>query len=111
MRTSSGAGAAYLLGVAAAVGCYDVGTRWEGAPPATLPAAPPCAVGAQRCALGKVQACAVDPNAGPVWTDVEDCAATGKVCAPTLFQCTACVPDQQFCDGQQAKLCHHDGSA
>jgi hypothetical protein len=98
------------LGLLAAVSCFDAGTRWEGAPPASAPAAPLCTVGAQRCALGVVQKCAEDGSGTAAWADVQDCAAQGQVCAPTLLQCTACVPDEPGCQGQQATLCHHDGS-
>jgi hypothetical protein len=77
----------------------------------SLPAAPACIVGGQRCALGKIQRCAEDASGAAAWTDVEDCTGKGQVCAPTLFQCTTCVPDEPLCDGQQSLLCRHDGSA
>jgi hypothetical protein len=67
-------------------------------------------VGAQRCALGKIQACGEDASGKAAWADVTDCAVMGKVCAPTLLQCTACVPDEADCDGQKATLCRPDGS-
>jgi len=101
------------LGLVVVAGCFDPGTRWEGAPPVTtavVPPAPECAVGDQRCALGYIQSCAPGPSGVLVWTDGEDCSAEGKVCAPTLFQCTLCVPDALRCIGQEAQQCRPDGS-
>jgi hypothetical protein len=100
-----------LLAFAAVASCYDAGTRWEGTPPPSAPPKPVCVVGAQRCALGKIQACATDASGQAVWNDMVDCSAKGLVCAPTLLQCTTCVPDENLCQGQQSMVCRHDGSA
>ena len=92
-----------------AAGCFDDGSRWMGAPPETKPQVL-CTAGQQRCALGKIQKCEASPSGGADWTDETDCSSQGKVCAPNLFQCTACVPNQPSCNGQEAMVCRTDGS-
>ena len=97
-----------LVGVVGG-GCFDAGTRWEGSPPPMAAAQPVCTVGVQRCALGKIQTCAVDSAGTVSWADQEDCSAKGQLCAPTLLRCTACVPDALTCQGVTSVRCHHDG--
>jgi hypothetical protein len=103
-----------LLGAAAATalaaGCFDVGTRWAGAPPVGDDATPVCAIGLQRCALGYVQTCGADATGAAAWLNQIDCISQGKVCAPTLLSCTTCVPDEPSCNGLEAVLCRPDGS-
>jgi hypothetical protein len=91
-------------------GCFDVGTRWEGAPLASAGVEPVCVVGAHRCALGAVQTCGMDAAGAAGWVDETDCSSKGLECAPTLFACTACVPSEPSCDGLNAVLCRPDGS-
>jgi hypothetical protein len=102
------AGLALALGLA---GCFDQGTRWEGAPPANAASEPVCVIGAHRCAFGKIQSCSNDTSGTATWVNQEDCSARGQVCAPDLIKCTACVPNQPSCDGQKAVVCRADGSA
>jgi hypothetical protein len=92
-----------------AASCFDAGTRWEGSPPASATLAPACTIGVQRCALGKIQQCNVDDSGAAAWADMVDCSTKGMVCAPTMLQCTVCVPDENLCQGQQSLICHHDG--
>jgi hypothetical protein len=101
-----------LVAVASATGagCFDAGTRWEGAPLASGDA-PLCTVGEQRCALGVLQRCGLDAAGAEAWLAETDCSAKGLQCAPTLLACTSCVPEEPSCDGQQAVVCRPDGSA
>jgi hypothetical protein len=69
-----------------------------------------CIVGQQRCALGQIQSCQEDATGSASWINVTNCTSMGKVCAPTLLQCTTCVPSEPDCNGQQATLCRPDGS-
>jgi hypothetical protein len=103
--------AAPFLAVAALASCFDLGTRWEDGPPVPPPPMPECSAGEQRCALGKLQHCGPGTQGVLVWQDVEDCTAEGKVCASGLFQCTNCLPDATFCNGQSVMKCHSDGGA
>lgn len=68
------------------------------------PAQPSCTEGARQCS-GTLKEC----RSG-VWTVVEDCPAEGKVCAPTLLQCTTCIPSGASCDGTDVITCAADGS-
>jgi hypothetical protein len=97
-----------LVGALAPAGCFDVGTRWEGSPPANT-VVPVCTVGEKRCALGAIQVCAEGPG-GADWKSRTDCSAEGLVCAPSLLACASCVPGAPSCDGQHAVLCRTDGS-
>jgi hypothetical protein len=96
--------------LAQVAGCFDVGTRWEGAPPANALGEAVCTIGGRRCALGKTQRCTFDATRAASWVDEEDCSAKGLVCAPTLVACKACVPDEASCSGLQSLQCRHDGS-
>jgi hypothetical protein len=108
-----------LLAVLAVAGCFDDGTRWAGAPPASTQATPPapvCVAGAQRCALGVIQTCTAGAGGVTAWTGGQDCSAMGLVCssmptgASTVLSCTTCVPGEATCSGQQVMLCRADGS-
>jgi len=92
---------------ALAASCFDRSTRWEEIEPPPPPP-PACIVGAERC-TGAIERCD-DTPAGAAWVVVEDCAAQGLVCAPTLFKCTTCVPNTGSCKGQEAYACNADGS-
>jgi hypothetical protein len=95
-----------------AAGCFQDGSRWVGPPPTIVPQ-DVCTEGQQRCALGNIQKCATQATSGTTdWVDMEggDCSSQGMVCAPDLFKCTTCVPNQPSCNGQQAMQCRSDGS-
>ncbi len=108
LRPGRAAGTASLLFALSTLSssCFDRGDRWLDA---AQPATPVCKVGDQRC-TSAVERCE-DDGTGAKWVAVEDCAAEQKVCAPTLLRCTACVPTQVSCDGQDVVLCRDDGSA
>ena len=93
--------------VAVVVGtsCFDQATRWQDPPPVEPLAA--CAVGQVRCGAG-VERCD-DGAGGPGWVVVDDCPSQGLVCAPSLLACTKCLPDEDLCEGLEARTCHHDG--
>src|SRR6185503_9025742 len=97
-----------LLAVLAAPSCFDRGSRWQETP-APLPAGPICEIGAERCALGKLERCDNDTSGTAAWTTLEDCIQQGLVCAGTLLKCTHCIPDQGSCQGQQTATCDHQG--
>jgi len=102
-----------VLAALAAASCFNPGTRWDDTGPAVTHPPPPtmeCALGAQRCAVGKIQSCASTPEGGTAWSDVTDCAAQGMVCSSLTFECKNCVPDTTTCQGQDVMLCRHDGS-
>lgn len=86
--------------------CFDEGTRWVD-PHGEVPN-PECAAGAMRCAFGKIQRCEGNETTA-VWTDVDDCAAKGKLCVSSTYECKTCIPDGLACDGQVVKKCHSDG--
>jgi hypothetical protein len=102
--------AAALLG---ALGCaalfpdcgYDRADRWDDEARQALSA---CTPGEVRC-TARLEVCS-RTLAGEVWTPLDDCAARGLVCAPTLLRCTACKPDARSCDGLKVKVCLSDGS-
>jgi hypothetical protein len=100
---------AVVIALAILPSCFDRSVRWEvedvNPPP---PPEPVCAAGQMRC-TSAIERCDATA-AGPAWTTVEDCAAQGLVCAPTLFQCKVCVPDQQGCDKFKVTRCRADGS-
>ena len=45
------------------------------------------------------------------WNIADDCGAKGLVCAPSLLQCTTCLPNMRDCEGQTVVACRKDGSA
>ncbi|MFT3764069.1 MAG: IgGFc-binding protein [Minicystis sp.] len=100
-----------LAGLAAA-SCFNPGSRWEESATGTAPPQPvmQCPVGAQRCALGRIEHCDATPDGGSVWNAMVDCASQGLVCSSLTFECKVCVPDEATCDGQNVMLCRHDGS-
>ena len=108
-RTSSASYAWLLLAGATALGvpsCFDSGTRWQ-ALPAKPPPGPVCVAGSQRCAVGQLQTC---EGSTPGWVTKSDCTAAGKICAPVLWACTECIPNQSSCDGQSVRACNADGT-
>jgi hypothetical protein len=102
-----GAGGGVLALIAAASCGFDRADRWEARPDHTP--APLCELGQMRC-TSAIERCSAGP-AGPSWSVVEDCAARGLVCAPTLFECKTCVPDKRRCDGQKVWVCDAQGNA
>jgi hypothetical protein len=97
---------ALALMVAASCG-FDRADRWAARPDHTP--APACEPGQMRC-TSAVERCASSP-AGPSWVVVDDCAAQGLVCAPTLMECRSCVPDKRRCEGQKVWGCDAQGNA
>lgn len=104
MRTSSLVAA--LLGIALVAGScsFDRADRWERRPSAPGPS---CELGQLRCGAG-VERCSQGLD-GPTWIVIDDCAAKGQVCAPSLLECRNCVPDGRRCDGQSVLACDADG--
>jgi hypothetical protein len=90
----------------AAQSCFDSGTRWQPLP-VKPPPGPACVVDTQRCAVGKLQRC---EGSTPAWVTKNDCAGAGKICAPTLWACTDCIPNQSSCDGESVRACNADGT-
>jgi hypothetical protein len=85
--------------------CFDSGTRWQPIP-AKPQAGPLCVTGSQRCAVGQLQTC---EGKTPAWVTKSDCTAAGKVCAPDLWACTECIPNQGSCDGESVRACTPEG--
>ncbi|MDI1449224.1 IgGFc-binding protein [Polyangium sp. 6x1] len=102
-----GRGVLVLGALVVLASCFDKSTRWEEVEPKPPPP-PACVVGLERCTTA-LERC-TDDGAGPAWTLVEDCAAEGLVCAPTLLRCTACLPNDGTCKGQEAYRCNADGT-
>ncbi len=101
-------GALYGLLLLGASCDFDLGTRW--APPVPEPPVTPiCAAGDQRC-LGALEECQEGAE-GAAWVVVDDCPAQGLVCAPSLHQCTECLPDERFCEGFDVLLCDSQGES
>ncbi len=91
-----------------AASCFDSGIRWIEPPPG--PVEPPiCSAGDMRC-TSAVEQC-VDGADGAAWQVVEECVAQGLVCAPVLWECKLCIPNETFCDGQDVGLCADDGDS
>ncbi|AKV02244.1 hypothetical protein AKJ09_08907 [Labilithrix luteola] len=42
---------------------------------------------------------------------IDDCAARGQVCAPSLLKCTPCLPNSASCDGFDVQHCSEDGQS
>ncbi len=61
-----------------------------------------CKTALERCENGL---------SGPHWTVIDDCAAAGRVCAPTLLGCTDCLPGESHCDDQTVLRCDAEGMA
>jgi hypothetical protein len=108
-RASQGAAlaAGYALLVFGASCDFQTGSRWF--LPEIAPAPPLCAPGEQRC-TAVLEEC-VEADGVLAWVTIDDCAAQGLVCAPTLLRCTTCIPDQPYCDGQDVRQCLSDGNA
>ena len=91
--------------------CFDAGYRWE--PAEVTPPPPPvkeCTIGAQRCALGKIEACEGKADGGTAWAAVTDCAAEGLVCSSATYECKVCIPNEVSCAEQDVMRCRADGS-
>ncbi len=86
--------------------CFDSGLRWQPLPEEPPPG-PVCVAGAQRCALGKLQRC---EGTTPTWATTTDCTASGLICAPDVWTCTECVPNQSTCEGTSVRSCNADGT-
>lgn len=100
-----------LITLAAAIAlpsCFDRSTRWEELPPPPPPPPPICIEGQERCTTA-FERCVTTQDGGVAWSVVDDCAAQGRVCAPTLLKCTKCIPSTQACQGQEAIACSADG--
>src|SRR5689334_7508828 len=97
-----------FVGAAALGSCFDPSTRWEPPPPPPPPPPPICIAGQERCTTA-FERCVTTEDGGVAWSVVDDCAAKGKVCAPTLLKCTTCLPSAQQCLGQDAVSCSDDG--
>jgi hypothetical protein len=110
MKTRRARGA-LLSGLAAVAiaSCFDSSTRWEEAGPPPPPPPPVCIAGQERC-TSAFERCTETPEGGVTWTVIDDCAAQGLVCAPSLLKCTTCIPDSRVCQGQEAFACSSDGS-
>lgn len=63
-----------------------------------------CKEGVLGCEGMKLARC-VNGSSVPV----EDCAASGLVCAPTLGKCAPCIPKAVSCDGPDVLRCTDDG--
>lgn len=87
---------------------FDSGLRWLEAE-AEPPPEPECALGDLRCTTA-VEECILG-DAGPTWEVRDDCAERGLLCVPVLFECKACIPDQQFCDGLEVRRCDGAGDS
>lgn len=95
---------ALSLGLAS---CFDRSTRWEDLPDVEPPP-PICLAGQERCTTAFERCAATEDGIG-AWQVVDDCAAKGLVCAPTLLKCTTCLPAAPACQGQTAIMCSPDG--
>ncbi|APR77272.1 hemagglutinin/hemolysin-related protein [Minicystis rosea] len=99
-----------VLAVLAAASCFNPGARWDDS---SRPHPPPpvmeCAVGAQRCALGKIEHCDATADGGTKWNATVDCAAQGLICSSLTYECKVCIPDADSCNGQDVMHCSHDG--
>ncbi len=101
-------GVAYGVLLAGASCEFDLGTRWL-APEPKPPVVPICELGDERCTVA-LERCEAGDD-GALWVVIDDCPAQGLVCAPTLLECTECLPDQRFCDGMQVMLCDSQGGS
>ena len=84
-----------LLGLAFSACKFDPAYR-----DITEPGPPPCEEGKLGCRGNEITRC--ENGASRV---LEDCAARSLVCAPTLGQCTPCVPSAVTCDGPHVLRC------
>jgi hypothetical protein len=100
-------GAAYALILLGTSCDFDLGTRWL-APEPKPPVPPLCQLDDERC-IGALERC-VEGDDGAAWVVIDDCPAQGLVCAPTLLECTECLPDERFCDGFDVMLCDSQGA-
>ncbi|MFO0555540.1 MAG: IgGFc-binding protein [Polyangiaceae bacterium] len=103
-RTASGLGA-IAIAASLAASCFDRGDRWLPLDPAP----PACNAGDLRCTTAVERCDGTGANAK--WVVVDDCAATGDICVPNLFECKACIPASSFCDGLDVRSCAADGES
>lgn len=68
------------------------------------PIAYPCTEGVTECRGSTLVHC-VNHEVVPV----DDCAARGLACAPTLLACTPCLPSSTTCEGQDRMRCDAQG--
>ncbi|NUO52760.1 MAG: hypothetical protein HOV80_28275 [Polyangiaceae bacterium] len=99
------AGALCLLALAASSSCFERGDRWL----EEEPISPICKAGTKRCTTG-VEVCE-GIGGFAKWTNVDDCAARGKVCVESDFTCKTCLPASYFCEGRDVYLCGDDGES
>lgn len=107
-RALAGLAAAYAVLVVASCG-FNSGSRWF-VPEPEPPPDPICDLGDLRCSLVALERCE-ETEEGAAWIVFEDCEADDKVCAPSLLRCTLCIPDAEYCDEQDVKLCSSDGES
>ena len=99
-----------LLTAIAVASCFDSGARWDDTDrPRPAPPVMECAVGAQRCALSKIEHCDATLDGGSAWNATIDCAAQGLICSSLTYECKVCIPDKDLCNGQDVMHCRHDG--
>jgi hypothetical protein len=95
------------MALCAATSCsFDRAERWLTENEAAGPG--PCQLGERRC-IERLERCA-RVSGGAAWVTERDCAAEGKVCAPALLACTACVPGAGRCEGQTVLRCDAAGA-
>jgi len=82
---------------------YDSGSRWlsQGAK------APPCTLGALRCAP-ELERCQ-NGEQGAHWALLDDCSSRGQICSIALQACAVCEPNRQSCSGQTIMQCNATG--
>ncbi|MEZ4440280.1 MAG: IgGFc-binding protein [Polyangiaceae bacterium] len=100
---------ALAYGLLTSAACFDSGLRFI-EPEPTPPPKPLCNVGDLRCTPTAVEICSEGAD-GAAWTVQDDCAEKDLVCAPVLFECKTCIPNEAFCKGQDTALCDGSGDA
>ncbi|MDX2054148.1 MAG: IgGFc-binding protein [Polyangiaceae bacterium] len=86
---------------------FDRQDRWLTSKPAR---APECVPGTLRCSSDRLERCE-GPADSAKFALREACGQSGKICAPSLLQCSQCIPGEQKCDGQTIIKCDADGGA
>jgi IgGFc binding protein len=101
--------ASSLYGLLSLGACFDSGLRFVDIGGGGPEPEPLCEIGAQRCTTA-VERCVTSPD-GPVWEVEDDCAAKDLLCAPEIFECKLCLPNQAFCKGQDTAMCDPFGDS